>query len=159
MDALFDLCSSLVDVFQSLLQVVVNLVRVLLPWLPLLAWVGFWSFAVNWGKAFPILRRGGLVGVLLLLFVAVLVWGAALPPVDGQHMMFGLTLSNYAGKFVYVTMLACIALLCGSAQLSGAFGRFCEFSDEANDENGHGHDASDSHPADGHVGDSHAHTH
>ena len=65
MDALFDLFGSLVDVFRSLLDVVINLVRVILPWLPLLGWVGFWTFAVNWSKAFPILRRGGIIGVLL----------------------------------------------------------------------------------------------
>ena len=53
MDALFDLFFSLVNVFWSLLDVVTNLVRVILPWLPLLGWVGFWTFAVNWAKAFP----------------------------------------------------------------------------------------------------------
>ena len=158
MDALFDLCSSMVDVFRSLLDVVVNLVRVLLPWLPLLTWVGFWTFAVNWAKAFPILRSGGLFGILLLMFVAVIVWGAVAPPVGGSHVLFGLTVSNYAGKFIYVTMLTCIALLCGSAQLSGAFGRLCEFSEEpADDDHGHGHDGHQSHDVHGHTQDAHAH--
>lgn len=150
MEALFDLFSSLLDVFTSLLNVVVNLVRVILPWLPLLAWIGFWTFAVNWAKAFPILRRGGMAGVFLMMFVAVLVWGAVAPPAEGKHLMFGLTVSNYAGKFIYVTMLTCIALLCGSAQLSGAFGRLCEFPDEpAEDDHGHGHG--------GHGHDDHGH--
>ena len=148
MDALFDLFSSLVNVLQSLFDVVVNLVRVILPWLPLLAWVGFWTFAVNWAKALPILRRGGLIGVLLLMFVAVLVWAAVAPPENGKHLMLGLSVSNHAGKFIYVTMLTCIALLCGSAQLSGSFGRLGEFPEEPADDNhghahhdhGHGHD-------------------
>lgn len=144
MDALFDLFSSLINVLWSLLDVVVNLVRVILPWLPLLAWVGFWTFAVNWAKAFPILRRGGFIGILLLMFVAVIVWGAMAPPVNGKHLMLGLTVSNYAGKFIYVTMLTCIAFLCGSAQLSGAFGRLAEFPEEPAEadhgHNGHGHD-------------------
>ena len=144
MDALFDLFSSLINVIWSLLDVVVNLVRVILPWLPLLACVGFWTFTVSWAKAFPILRRGGFIGILLLMFVTVIVWGAVAPPVNGKHLMLGLSVSNYAGKFIYVTMLTCIALLCGSAQLSGAFGRLGEFPEEPADDdhghNSHGHD-------------------
>jgi hypothetical protein len=153
MEALYDLLSSVLDVFWSLLNVVVNLVRVVLPWLPLFAWIAFWSFAVNWVKVFPVLRRGGLIGVLLLMFVAVLVWGSIAPPVDGRHVMFGLTVSNYAGKFIYVTMLTCIALLCGSAQLSGAFGRFGEFPEEP-EEDSHGHG---SHGHEDHGHDHHGH--
>ena len=114
MDALFDLFFSLVNVISSLLEVVVNLFRVILPWLPLLGWVGFWTFAVNWAKAFPILRRGGFIGLLLLMFVAVLVWSAVAPPIGGKHLMLGLSVGNHTGKFIYVTMLTCIALLCGS---------------------------------------------
>jgi hypothetical protein len=157
MDALFDLFSSLVDVVRSLLNVVVNLARVILPWLPLLAWIGFWTFAVNWSKTFPILRKGGMVGVILLMFLAVLVWGAVAPPVDGKHVMLGLSVSNYAGKFIYVTMLTCIALLCGSAQLSGAFGQLCEFSEEPEDDD-HGHSHGQGHGGeDGHGGHDHSH--
>lgn len=161
MDALIDLFGSIVDVLYSLLNVVVNLVRVILPWLPLLAWVGFWTFAVNWAKAFPIIRRGGIVGVLLLMFVAVLVWGAVAPPVDGHHVMFGLTVGNFTGKFIYVTMLTCIALLCGSAQLSGAFGSLCEFPEEpAEDDHGHGgHGHGHDHSHDDHHGGDHGHGH
>jgi hypothetical protein len=166
MEALYDLLSSVLDVFWSLLNVVVNLVRVILPWLPLFAWIGFWSFAVNWGKVFPVMRRGGLIGVLLLMFVAVLVWGSIAPPIDGRHVMFGLTVSNYAGKFIYVTMLTCIALLCGSAQLSGAFGRLGEFPEEPEEDShghcshGHGDHGHDNHGHDGHDTHSHvAHAH
>ena len=161
MDALFDLFSSLINVLWSLLDVVVNLVRVILPWLPLLAWVGFWTFAVNWAKVFPILRRGGFIGILLLMFVTVIVWGAVAPPVNGKHLMLGLSVSNYAGKFIYVTMLTCIALLCGSAQLSGAFGRLGEFPEEpAEDDHGHdgqGHDDHGHGHDDGHGGHDHGH--
>jgi len=162
MDALIDLFWSLVDVVWSLLSVVVNLARVILPWLPLLAWIGFWTFAVNWAKAFPILRKGGMAGVILMMFVAVLVWGAVAPPVDGKHVMLGLSVSNYAGKFIYVTMLTCIALLCGSAQLSGAFGQLCEFPEEpAEDDHdhghGHGHGGDDGHGGHDHSHIAHAH--
>lgn len=143
---MFDLFTSLVNVFFSLLDVVVNLARLIMPWLPLLGWIGFWSFAVNWARALPVLRRGGFIGVLLLMFVAVLVWGAIAPPADGTHFLMGLKVSNHAGKFIYVTMLTCIALLCGSAQLSGAFGRLGQFPEEpAEDDHSHGSHGHDSH--------------
>ena len=158
MDALFDLFSSLVNVLQSLFDVVVNLVRVILPWLPLLAWVGFWTFAVNWAKALPILRRGGVIGVLLLMFVAVMVWAAVAPPENGKHLMLGLSVGNHAGKFIYVTMLTCIALLCGSAQLSGSFGRLGEFPEEpADDDHGHAHHDHGHGHDDAHGGHDHGH--
>lgn len=141
MDALSDLLQSLVNVFWSLIDVVMALVYVILPWLPLLAWMAWWSLAVNWVKAFDILRRGGFVGVLLLMFLAVLVWGSIAPPVDGTHTLFGLTVSNYAGKFIYVTVLTCIALLCGSVQMSGSFGSLVDFSGEEESADDHGHSA------------------
>lgn len=119
MDAFIELIDNLVTLFWSLLDVVVALVKVVLPWLPLLAWIAFWTLAVNWVRAFDILRRGGFVGVLLLMFAAVLVWGAVAPPVAGHHEIFTLQVDNYPGKFFYVTALTCIAFLCGSAQMNG----------------------------------------
>ena len=139
MDALIDLVQSVVNVFWSLRDVVVSLTRVILPWLPLLAWIAYWSLAVNWVKAFDILRRGGFIGLVLLMFMAVMVWGAVAPPADGSHTLLGLTVSNYPGKFIYVTMLTCIALLCGSVQMSGTFGSLIDFSKEDQPADDHGH--------------------
>lgn len=133
MDAVFELFQSLVNVAESLLDVVIALVKIILPWLPLLAWIAYWSLAVNWVRSFEILRRGGFIGVLLLMAVAVIVWGAVAPPIDGTHTIFGLTVSNYVGKFIYVTLLTCIALLCGSVQMSGTFGSLTDFSSDENE--------------------------
>ncbi|MEZ6124183.1 MAG: hypothetical protein R3C49_13555 [Planctomycetaceae bacterium] len=141
MDNLINLLESFVNVFWSLLDVVVALVHVILPWLPLLAWIAYWSLAVNWAKAYPILQRGGFIGVLLMMALAVIVWGAVAPPIEGVHTLFGLTVSNHVGKFIYVTMLTCIALICGSIQMSGTFGSLIDFSneDQAADDHGHAH--------------------
>jgi hypothetical protein len=146
MDALFDVFSSLVEVVSAVLNLVLNLVRVLIPWLPLLGWVAYWSLAVNWSRAFPVIRRGGVFGVLLLMLISVLVWGVVSPPEGGSHYFLGLTVSNFTGKFIYVTMLTCIALLCGSAQLSGTFGRFACFEDGSADAaDGDHHDSAHAH--------------
>lgn len=135
MDSVVELYDSLKAVFWSLLDVVVALLNVIRPWLPLLGWIAFWSLAVNWSRTFDILRKGGFIGVLLMMFAAVLIWGAVYPPLEGNHVLFGLKVSNYAGKFIYVTMLTCIALLCGSAQMSGTFGSLIDFSDEEDEAN------------------------
>lgn len=140
MDAVIELLQSLVNVVSSLLDVVMALARVILPWLPLLAWIAYWSLCVNWPKAHDIIwRRGGIIGVLLLMFVSVIVWGSVAPPEDGVHTLFGLTVSNYVGKFVYVTMLTCITFLCGSVQMSGTFGSLIDFSDEDKADDSHAH--------------------
>ena len=138
---MLELLNSLLNVVWSLLDVVIALVNVVLPFLPLIAWIAYWSLAVNWAKTYDILRGGGYIGVLLLMFISVIIWGAVSPPPEGTHSLFGLTVSNYAGKFIYVTMLTCIALLCGSVQMSGTFGSLIDFSDEAEQEaaNAHGH--------------------
>ena len=130
MDAILELVQNIVTLFSSLLGVVVAFVKVVLPWLPLLAWIAFWTLAVNWVKAFDVLRKGGFIGILLLMFVAVIVWAAVAPPVGDHHHLFGLTVGNYPGKFIYVTMLTCIAFLCGSAQMNGFCQSLCHFDDE-----------------------------
>ena len=88
----------------------------------------------------------------------VLVWAAVAPPENGKHLMLGLSVGNHAGKFIYVTMLTCIALLCGSAQLSGSFGRLGEFPEEpADDDHGHAHHDHGHGHDDAHGGHDHGH--
>ncbi len=150
--------SDLLIAVWSLLKAVGGL---LLPWFPLAVWVGFWLFAVNWAKLRVILmEKGGLLGVLLIAAVWILIWGSVAPPTEGSHHLFGLTLSNFVGKLVYVTSLLVLMFLCGSVQLSGCCNQWCvvEMGDpDAHGEHGHhdGHDG-DSH---GHGGESHGHSH
>lgn len=138
---------NLIELGRALAVLIVSIGRVLLPLLPLVAWVAYWTFGVNWTKLRSALLQGGWVGLVLLGFLAVLVWGTVAPPVTGAHQFFGLTLGNFVGKTVLVTALICIMLLCGSVQLSGACGSWCQFDEPAEDE-GHHHAAhGDSHDA------------
>ncbi|MCA9051426.1 MAG: hypothetical protein KDA89_21960 [Planctomycetaceae bacterium] len=149
MDAVIELFQSILNVFRSLLDVVVALFYVILPWLPLLGWIAYWSLAVNWVKVFDLLRlrRGGYIGVVLLMLLAVLIWGTVSPPIEGTHFILGLTLSNYVGKLVYVTILTCIALICGSVQMNGTFGSLIDFSaeDVVEEHGGNGHGGHEHH--------------
>ena len=38
-------------------DVVINLLAVLIPWTPLVAWVAFWLLAVNWEKLYPVMAK------------------------------------------------------------------------------------------------------
>jgi len=130
MESLKGLADSLSQFVLAGGDVFYQLSRLVLPWLPLAAWIGFWLFAVNWRQFRDVLRRGGWLGMLLIGLLMVLVWGVVSPPPEGHHSIFGLELSNFVGKTVYVTGLFTIMLLCGSVQLSGCCGSCCQFEEK-----------------------------
>ncbi len=156
MTELFGSLSDLIFAAWSLLRAVTAL---LLPWLPLAAWIGVWLFAVNWTKLREnLIEKGELLGLFLIGFVWVMIWSVVAPPADGSHHIFGLTLSNFVGKLVYVTALFVLMFLCGSIQLSGCCNQWCvvEMPDpHAHGGDGHGHDDH----ADSHALVDHGHGH
>jgi len=79
----------------------------------------------------------------------VIVWGSIAPPASGSYDLYGLTISNYVGKTVFVTGLICLMLLAGAAQLSGFCSAWCDFSDETveDEHHQHGHDSAHAHAA------------
>lgn len=119
------LLQGLLQVLFGMWQLTTAVLGLLLPWTPLLAWIIFWTFAVNWERLRAILLQGGWVVVALVASMAVLVWGTLSPPPGGTHSLLGLTVSNYVGKFVYVSGLVCLMFICGSVQLSGCCARCC----------------------------------
>ena len=143
-------------------NVLISLLELVLPWTPLLAWVAFWLLAVNWVKLRGVMLRGGWIGVVLIGLVMVLVWSLVAPPESGSHHLFGLNVSNFVGKTVYVTALLTIMFLCGSVQLSGACGTLAQFPEESPADEGHGHGSDEhgdghDHATDSHGGHAHAH--
>jgi hypothetical protein len=149
----------LINNFQALFSaswnLIITLLGMMLPWTPLMAWVAFWLLAVNWVKLREVMIVGGWIGVVLIGVMMVLVWGVVAPPTDGTHHLFGLNVTNFVGKTVYVTALFTIMFLCGSVQLSGACGKLAQFPEEVADD-GHG-DAHGGHDDHGHGHDDHGH--
>ncbi len=120
---------SLFDLFQALWLVLVALLTILAPWTPLIAWLAFCLFAINWVRVWPDIARGGWIGLVLIGLVAAVVWAVIAPPAGGSHFFFGLTVSNFVGKLVYVTSILVMMFMCGSVQLSGACGEWAHFPD------------------------------
>lgn len=148
---MLDVLSNVVSLAAAVWQLVISVAVLILPWTPLLAWLAFWLFAVNWVKLRAVMIQGGWIAVLLFGFMMILIWGVIAPPVRGHHLILGLTLSNFVGKTVYVTALLSIMFLCGSVQLSGACGPWASFPEpEPEDDHHHGH---------GHGHDDHGHGH
>jgi hypothetical protein len=147
-DAMHSLDQSLLQLLTALGDVIVALGALLLPFIPLVVWVAYWLFGVNWAKLRVVLLQGGWIGLLLIGFVVVLIWGTVSPPQSGYHHFLGLTVGNFVGKTMLVTTLICIMFLCGSVQLSGFCGSWCQFDEPAAEPAAH---------ADSHGNGSHMH--
>lgn len=137
---MLELMDSLGRLFTAGWEVLILVLGLLLPWTPLIAWVAFWLLAVNWVRLREVMIQGGWIGVVLLGLMMILVWGVVAPPDSGAHHLFGLKVSNFVGKTVFVTALLTIMFLCGSVQLSGACGTLAVFpEDQPEEEHGHGY--------------------
>ena len=137
---MLDVLGNLVALFGALWQLAISVLVLILPWTPLIAWLAYWLFAVDWIKLRAVMVRGGWIAVLLIGFAMILIWGLIAPPASGSHHILGLTLSNFVGKTVFVTSLLTIMFLCGSVQLSGACGNWASFPEPVEEEHhGHGH--------------------
>jgi hypothetical protein len=87
-----------------------------------------------------VLLKGGWTGLFFIGLMMIMIWGLIAPPTDSVHRVFGLSLSNFVGKTVYVSSLFSIMFLCGSVQLSGACGSLVRFKDEEEEPaTDHGH--------------------
>ena len=136
-----NLLNSLLELIIAVWNLVESLFHLILPWTPLVAWVAFWLLAVNWVKYRAVLLKGGWTGLAFIGLIMIMIWGLISPPVDGAHHVFGLSLSNFVGKTVYVTALFSIMFLCGSVQLSGACGSLICFKHEDEEPADHSHAA------------------
>lgn len=149
---MFEVFQSLVNLFAAAFDVVKALFFFVLPYTALISWLAFWTLAVNWVKLYDVLfKKGGVVGLFLLCFMWILIWGLIAPPADGFHALLGMKLSNFVAKTVFVSSLVTIMFLCGSVQLSGAVAGWTNFAepvdepphDHSHGDHGHGHAAAD----------------
>lgn len=136
---MLDVLTNAVTLLVAVWHLAISLLALVMPWTPLIGWLAFWLFAVDWVKLRAVLLQGGWIGVLAIGLMTILIWGLIAPPETGFHHLLGLTLSNFVGKTVYVTALLAIMFLCGSVQLSGACGNWASFPEPQPEDHGHGH--------------------
>ena len=127
---------------SSFWELLVAMLAVLVPWTPLAAWIVFWLFAVNWIRLRQTLAKGGWVGLVLIGASMVLVWGS-ISSGSGAFDFFGLRVSNFVEKTVFVSGLFVMMFLAGALQLSGFCAGCCQFNEPVLIADTHGHDAGD----------------
>ncbi|MFN0195512.1 MAG: hypothetical protein ACKVT0_02105 [Planctomycetaceae bacterium] len=157
MEAVANLIDNLIDLLIAFGNVILSVIGIIIPWTPLLMWVAFWLLAVNWTKLRPVMLQGGWIGVVLIGLMMVLIWGTIAPPAEGFHHFFGLTVSNFVGKTVYVTVLFSIMFLCGAVQLAGVCDCCLKFPEDSAETVAHADHGHDNHGPAAHADTSHGH--
>jgi len=130
-----ELLNSLLNLILAIAEVLSALAVTVAPLWPLIAWVAFWTLAVDWVKLRRCLLDGGWIGLVLTGLVMILIWGCV-SPTETEEIL-GLNVSNFVAKTVWVTGLGVIMLLCGSLQLSGFCDRYLPQQQEAAPEPAH----------------------
>jgi len=89
-----------------------SIVSVLSTLMPILLWICFWFFCVNWRKTWPVLAEGGWAPVVLLMFISAEVWSRVAPG-PCSYLPF---VSNFWWQLGSICILVAIALICGWVQ-------------------------------------------
>src|SRR6266404_6351866 len=103
-----DVWDKLVQLVLILLSLLGDLSRFATYWLLLIVWVAWWLLAVNWQRLWPVLARGAWAPVVMLMFMAALVW-SRLAPSDCDCLGF-VTVANFWWQWGAVGSLAALAL-------------------------------------------------
>jgi len=141
-----DILHTLGDLLRNLTQLGYDLLALGWQHILIILWVVWWLWAVNWRRAWPVLRQGAWAPLVLLVLATALVWSRIAPaPCDCLVLV---TVPNFWWQLGYVGMLVAIAFFCGWLQgvLQWAPAEI------SLDPPAHGH-----HDGDGHGDHSHSH--
>ena len=67
-------------------------------YIALVLWIAFWVGAVNWVRLRKILLEGGWTGIVMIGFMAVLVWGCIAPPEGDAPQHLGIGGEQFCGE-------------------------------------------------------------
>ncbi len=99
------------ELVTLVLRLVVQLLQLGLVWSPLLVWIAWWLFAVDWKKACKALSEGAWAPLVLLWVMIAAVWAQVSPSV--------LALSQNAAIANFWWQLGAVGLAIGSAFFLG----------------------------------------
>jgi hypothetical protein len=100
-----------IDLVTIVIRLVVQLLQIGLVWSPVLVWIAWWLFAVNWKKACHALSEGAWAPLVLLWLMIAAVWSQVSPSV--------LPLSTNAAIANFWWQLGAVGLAIGSAFFCG----------------------------------------
>jgi hypothetical protein len=110
-----DLYQTLGDLVQILIRLVVEILHLGMIWSPVIFWIAWWTFAVNWTKACRVLKDGAWAPLVLLWLMIAGVWSQVNPTV----LVLGpnLALANFWWQLLAVGLAIGSALFCGWLQM------------------------------------------
>ncbi len=108
------LLNTLIELVVVLAQLGTQLLYLILENALLLVWLAVALFGINWKRAWPVLAEGAWAPVVLLTFLAALVWSSLAPaPFTGLGFM---TIPNFWAKLIAVWMIVAATCFCGWLQ-------------------------------------------
>jgi hypothetical protein len=130
----------LVPVVVALWELLLYVGSAILYWLLPISWIAWWLFGVNWNRAWPALRSGAWVGVVLFMFVGAFVWSQLAP--SDYNVLSIVSIPNFWWQLLAVAILTGLTLFCG--WLQGVMGWTpaeidLDAAEHAGDAAGHGH--------------------
>ncbi len=108
-----DLWQTFVHLVENLGELLYLLLLLAMTWALLLAWVAWWLWGVNWHRAWPVLRQGAWVGLVMLVVLGALVWSQVAP--HSLNVGFA-QVPNFWWQLTGVSLLAGLTLFCGWLQ-------------------------------------------
>lgn len=108
-----ELLEKLQSVGVSAAELGALVVALAVNWAPVIAWIGWWLFLVDWRSVWPAVLRGGWAALALLAAGGALVWNASNP---GPVEIVGWVGEGYLGKLWVSLAVAFSAVFCGLIQ-------------------------------------------
>jgi hypothetical protein len=147
-----ELSNILQQLGADLINLFTILARLAAPWWPVLVWVAFWLWAVDWRKLWPRLAEGAWAPLTLIGIMVALIWSSLSPE---PYSIGGVELVVFWWQLLAVATLISSALFFGWLQCVAGWYP-AEIAIEAPATGGHGHDHGQ---GSGHDDGSHAHGH
>lgn len=116
---MFELQNSLQGLLIAIWDVVAALGQLAFSHWFLLAWIGYFTFAMHWAKAFEVFSKGGWVAASLVSLAVIAVLSTVSQTKSQTISLFGWDVNPIVGVVAIGITYLGIAFACGSIQMSG----------------------------------------
>ncbi len=127
---MFEFLNSLQDLLLAIWSVVAALGQLAISHWFLLAWIGYFTFAVPWAKAFDTFSQGGWVAAGLVSSAVIAVLSAVSDTTLLHASVFGWNVNPTVGTLATGITYLAIAFFCGSIQMSGRPAKMLDWIDQ-----------------------------